>query len=120
MAIRLIRFTRAEAQPIRLFESAGAFSVPIADGSGEAHAYAVHFEPGGLIGSHPAGFDQLFLVAQGSGWVSGSDGVRHPIGPGEGAFIPRGETHSKGSDSGMLAVMLQASRYQLAELQQES
>ena len=59
------------------------------------------------------GHDALISVYQshgpmpGSGWVSGSDGVRRPLGVGRGAFIGRGEVHAKGSESGLTAIMVQ-------------
>lgn len=111
VGIRLISFTADEARRIDQFDSRGASSVDLAHGEGEAHAYAIHIEPGGVIGPHPAGFDQLFLVVRGSGWVAGADGVRHAVGLERGAFIPTGEMHSKGSDVGMLAIMVQAGRW---------
>lgn len=105
--MRTLRFNRDLAQPITLFDSTGAFSVPLADGSGEAHVYCVHMDAGGCIGEHPAGFSQLFLVVQGSGWAAGADGVRVPLPSGHGALIERGERHSKGSEDGMTAIMVQ-------------
>lgn len=114
MTIRIFSFDAGQALPIEHYASIGASSVDLAHGSGAAHAYAIHFEPGGSIGPHPAGFDQLFLVVQGSGWVVGADGVRLAVDHGCGAFIPNGEVHSKGSEAGMLAVMIQASEFSLA------
>jgi quercetin dioxygenase-like cupin family protein len=105
--MRTLRFTRPLAQPITLFDSTGASSVPLGDGSGEAHIYCVHIEAGGSIGEHPAGFFQLFLVVAGSGWVAGADGVQVRLSVGEGAFLERGEIHSKGSETGMAAIMVQ-------------
>jgi len=113
MPIRLVRFGREQAKPVESYASSGAWACELAHGGGESHAYVVHIEPGGVIGPHPAGFDQLFLVVQGSGWVAGSDGVRHPINAGCGAYVPTGEHHSKGSEAGMVAVMIQASQFQL-------
>jgi hypothetical protein len=37
------------------------------------------------------------------------------VGTNGGAFVPRGEVHSKGSETGMLALMVQASTFSLAE-----
>jgi hypothetical protein len=105
--MRTVRFTRELAQPITLFDSTGAASVPLGDGSGEAHVYWIHIEAGGCIGAHPAGFGQLFLVVAGSGWVAGADGVRIEVSAGQGAYIERGEYHSKGSESGLAALMVQ-------------
>ena len=115
MAIRPFRFNASQAKPIHAYASAGAQSCEIAHGSGESHVYVVHIEPGGIIGPHPAGFDQILLVVKGSGWVAGNDGVRHKIEEESGAFIPFGEKHSKGSSSGMVAVMLQAASFNLVQ-----
>lgn len=113
MAIQLITYSADQSQAIHLFASVGASSIELAHGKGESHAYAIHFIPGGMIGPHPAGFDQLFLPLQGTGWVAGSDGVRHAVGPFRGAFVPKGEVHAKGSDTGMVALMVQSSAFGL-------
>lgn len=101
--------------PARGFEPIGprpyrvrlASSLEVAEGQGEAHAYVVHFEAGGEIGPHEAGFGQLFFAVRGSGWVAGGDGRRQALAEGEAALITRGEVHSKGSESGMTALMVQ-------------
>lgn len=115
MTIRLVDFTAPRARAIEEFAASGASSVDLAHGTGESHAYAIHFAPGGVVGPHPAGFDQLFLVVQGSGWIAGADGVRIRISTNCGAFVPTGEVHSKGSETGMLALMVQAHAFSLAE-----
>lgn len=111
--MHLIRFSPEDSMPITAFGSVSARGHLLADGAGESHAYAIHIAAGGLIGPHVAGFDQLFLVVQGSGWASGADGVRVAVPAGCGAFFRRGELHAKGSESGLLAVMLQASSFAL-------
>jgi quercetin dioxygenase-like cupin family protein len=105
--VELLRFGRDIAEPIAAFGSKLAASVELAAGEGEAHAYVVYFEAGGEIGPHEAEFGQLFFAVAGSGWVAGADGRRVRLGEGEAAFIRRGETHSKGSDTGMTALMVQ-------------
>lgn len=111
--MHLIHFTPETSVPITAFGSVSARSRLLADGAGESHAYTIHMDAGGLIGPHVAGFDQLFLVVRGSGWASGADGVRVPVPAGCGAFFHRGELHAKGSEHGLLAVMLQASSFAL-------
>lgn len=112
--MKIIAFSPAQAEPISLFESVGASSVPLGDGHGEAHVYCLHFEPGGQIGAHPTSFGQLFLVVAGSGWVSGGDGVRVELMAGQGAYFARGEQHTKGSEHGMIAIMVQVHDLSLA------
>lgn len=110
----VIDFSPARARPIELFGSARAASVPLGDGAGEVHVYAVRIAPGGSIGRHVAGFDQLFLVVEGSGWAEGGDGVRVDLPSGRGAFFRKGEMHSKGSAGGLTAIMIQADRVEPA------
>jgi len=63
-------------------------SVHLGSGSGESHAYVLHFEAGGEIGEHETGFGQLFVVVGGAGWVvSGSD--RYEVGLGDAVFLPQ-------------------------------
>jgi quercetin dioxygenase-like cupin family protein len=105
--VEILRFDPSLADPITRFRSRLAASTKLAEGEGEAHAYVVYFEPGGEIGPHEAGFGQIFFAVTGSGWAAGGDGERVPLAEGEAAFIHRGEVHSKGSETGMIALMVQ-------------
>jgi quercetin dioxygenase-like cupin family protein len=107
--MKILRFDPSLAEPIgrRPYRVQRTSSIELAEGQGEAHAYVLYFEPGGEIGPHEAGFGQLFLAVSGSGWVAGADGVHLPLAEGEAAFIRRGEVHSKGSEAGLTALMLQ-------------
>ena len=108
--MRLIEFLRDKASPITLFESVSAASLEIGEGHGEAHVYCIYLEPGGRIGDHRAGFDQLFLVVEGTAWAEGEDQRRIALSAGQGAYFATGEMHSKGSDQGATAIMIQVSR----------
>jgi quercetin dioxygenase-like cupin family protein len=107
--MRILRFDASLAEPIdsRPYEVKLASSIPLAEGEGEAHAYVLYFQPGGEIGPHEASFGQLFFAASGNGWVAGGDGERLPLAEGQAAFIHRGEIHSKGSETGLMALMVQ-------------
>lgn len=89
------------------FVVSGVTISPIARGHGFQVA-CMRFGPGGLIGRHDATVPQLFVVADGDGWVSGEDGTRRPIGAGEAAFWVAGESHESGSERGMSAFVLEA------------
>src|SRR5512135_2577660 len=95
--------------PILDYESRAAASAAIGRGAGDGHIHWLRFEPGGVVGPHPAGFAQLLVPLEGSGWAAGPDAVRHPISRGRVAFIAPGEVHSKGSEDGMRALMIQLS-----------
>lgn len=114
--MKIINFSERHAEPIESFESVHASSVRLGGGDGEAHVYCVRFAPGGKIGEHPAGFGQFFLVIEGSGWVSGEGGRRVELSTGQGAYFARGEMHSKGSDIGMTAIMIQVTELQPASV----
>ena len=105
--MHILNFSADHGVPIAEFSSSRASSVDLAHGQGEVHVYAVHFDANGIIGNHPTGFCQLFLVTQGDGWVAGEDGIRQQLSAGYGAVFKQGESHSKGSESGMAAIMVQ-------------
>lgn len=102
----VIRFTPDVAHPILDFEAIGSSSVHLGSGSGESHAYVLHFDPGGEIGMHEAGFDQLFLVVSGEAWLT-VEGDTVELSAGETGVVPRGSMHAKGSRRGGTAVMVQ-------------
>jgi quercetin dioxygenase-like cupin family protein len=107
--MEILRFSARLAERIgrRPYDVKLASSIKLAEGAGEAHAYVVYFEPGGVIGPHEAGFGQIFFAVAGSGWVAGADDQRIALAEGEAAFINRGEVHAKGSESGLTALMVQ-------------
>lgn len=108
-SVQIVRFEADLAARIgpRPYAVRGASSIELAEGAGEAHGYVLYFDPGGEIGPHEAGFGQMLLALAGDGWVAGGDGERLPLGEGQAAFIQRGEIHSKGSETGMTALMVQ-------------
>lgn len=113
--MKIVAVGPAQQKRITGYDATNAFSLVAASGSGRAHVHTLHFEPGGVIGRHPAGPAQLFIVVEGAGWVEGGDGVRAPITVGQAAYIAAGESHAKGSESGMSAVMVQVETLALEE-----
>jgi quercetin dioxygenase-like cupin family protein len=81
---------------------------PLASSAGPAHVACVHLAAGGTVGEHDALADQLFCVVDGEGWVSGADAARRSIHPMEAAYWRSGERHAAGTDSGMVAVIMEA------------
>ena len=118
MRMRVIKPDAAVAELIgsRPYEVNLASSIKLAEGEGEAHAYLLFFEPEGEIGPHEAGFGQLFFAVAGAGWVAGGDAIRIPLATGQAALIDRGEVHSKGSDTGLTALMIQVRDLSWADL----
>lgn len=108
--MKILRFEHSKGERIgpRPFVAKDVSEVRVGKGGGDARVYLLYFEPGGLIDPHEAGFGQLLFALSGSGWVaSGAHGERQPPAQGEAAFVARGEVHAKGSDGGLIALMIQ-------------
>ena len=65
------------------------------------------FAPGGRLLRHPATFPQVLAVLEGSGAVSGGEGVVEPIAAGEAVFWHKGEEHETTSDAGLTALIIE-------------
>jgi quercetin dioxygenase-like cupin family protein len=65
------------------------------------------FRPGGRLRRHPASDPQIFAVLEGSGEVSGKDGVDEPIEAGEAVHLHEGEDHEIKSEAGLTALILE-------------
>jgi hypothetical protein len=63
--------------------------------------------PGGRLLRHPATFPQVLAVLDGSGEVSGADGVVESIAAGEAVFWHKGEEHETTSDAGLTALIIE-------------
>ena len=65
------------------------------------------FEPGGRIRRHPGTYPQIIAVVEGSGAVSGANGVDEPINAGEAVFLHEGEDHEMKSEAGLTALIIE-------------
>ena len=74
---------------------------------GARQAVILRFEPGGRLRRHPAGSPQILAVLEGSGEVSGANGVDEPIGAGEAVFLHEGEDHEMKSEAGLMALIIE-------------
>jgi quercetin dioxygenase-like cupin family protein len=63
--------------------------------------------PGGRLARHPAMVPQILAVLDGSGEVSGSDGVCEPIEAGQAVFWTQGEEHETSSIAGLTALIIE-------------
>lgn len=62
---------------------------------------------GGCIARHPAIVPQILAVIDGSGEVSGADGISEHIAAGEAVFWAAGEEHETRTDTGLTALVLE-------------
>ena len=117
--MRIFRFDREVAQPIKQFDSA---NVSIGRGvrmDGKSRVAVFHVEPGGTVGYHPSVGYQLYLVINGEGWVEGPERVPRAIHAGQAVFWVDGEWHASGSNTGMTAVVVEADEMNPAEFMPE-
>ena len=104
--MQISRFDAQVGKLIDRFESSGAMVTPVARPS-TMQAVVMHIAPAGVVGYHQATHNQLFLVVAGQGWVRGESPERTPIAAGQAVFWSAGEWHESGSDTGMMAVVLE-------------
>jgi hypothetical protein len=76
--VEIFQFDRGE-RLVRIHDSIGLHATRIAAGHGPVRLVCLRLDPGGVVGTHPAGAAQLFLVVAGDGWIAGPDGERVPI-----------------------------------------
>ena len=99
---------RVELAGEREVTAPGSVSARVRRLAPEAHVVVIEIAPGGVVGRHPAVVPQLFVVASGSGWVSGDGGEREAIRAGDAVLWDQGEEHESGSDEGMTALVVEA------------
>jgi quercetin dioxygenase-like cupin family protein len=76
--------------------------------TGDVHVGCMYLEKDGIVGYHQAVIPQLFLVVQGEGWVRGKDTEKLPIKAGQAAFWQSDEWHETGTDTGMVAIVIES------------
>jgi len=99
---------RVELSGERPLTAPGSVNAAVRKLAAHAHAVVIELEPGGIVGRHPAGVAQLFVVVRGSGWASGIDGERVPVEAGEAVLWEPGEEHESGSDEGMTVLVVES------------
>lgn len=104
----IFRFGADAGRSVTAYGSAGARLSRVVRTQDDALIGCFYLEVGGVVGYHPAAMPQLFLVVAGSGWVRGEGTGRVPIEAGQAAFWHEGEGHESGTDTGMVAVVIEA------------
>ena len=106
--MKVVDFYPQNSRPVTEFGSRNAFISPLARLDAETQIHCIYFQPGGIVGYHPALGHQLFFVVQGKGWVRGEKGDRVWITSGQGVYWEPGEGHESGTDEGMVAIIVEA------------
>ena len=108
--MRLLDFDAGRAFAISGFGSRSATALPMTLPDGHAHVVCLRIGAGGVLGRHPAPVDQIFVVVEGEGCVSGTDGERVSVTAGKAVYWEAGEEHESGTDSAMTAIVVEAER----------
>ena len=111
--MKIFRFDRETGRTIDRYNSTGFTLTRVAHLLEETMIQCAYLEPNGSIGYHQATVPQLFLVFQGAGWVRGQSPERTQIQAGQGAYWEEGEWHEAGTESGLVAIMIEATRFDL-------
>jgi quercetin dioxygenase-like cupin family protein len=112
--VEIFQFDRGE-RIIQSYGSEGLRATRVAAGTGQIRLTCLTLAPGGVIGTHPATDAQLFLVIAGQGWAAGPDGERVPVSAGWGVRWDAGETHTSGTQAGLIALAVEGSPLDLFE-----
>ncbi|KAA0546584.1 cupin [Bacillus sp. BGMRC 2118] len=105
--MKLFTFSKEIGKEIKAFGSNFVMS-RIGTGEEGFHVGCMYLDKNDVIGRHDAVTSQLFLVVSGEGWVSGADHEKVRINVGEAAFWEKGESHEAGSETTMIAIVIEA------------
>lgn len=111
-AVKIFSFARDDGHHVDQYGSDFVLA-PLTDPHGRVRVACFHLGPGEFIGEHEATVDQLFCVVEGSGWVSGSDGVQSTIKSHQGAYWASGERHATGTEYGLTAIVLEGDEFSI-------
>ncbi|MEX2105242.1 MAG: cupin [Bacilli bacterium] len=106
--MKIFRFDKEVGKNIPAFNSSNFIMTRIGHFTDEAHIGCMHIGEEGVVGYHQAKMSQLFLVAQGEGWVRTDESDRMTIKAGEAAHWTEGEWHESGSDEGMVVIVIES------------
>jgi len=114
--MQLYRFDREVGESIDRFESSGFVISKIVRVLDEATVNCAYLAPNGVIGFHQTTTDQLFVAVQGEGWVRGAEPERTPIKAGQIAYWQKDEWHESGTDTGLIAILIEGDQLDLSRL----
>lgn len=114
--MKIFRFDREVGKEIEQFGSVKAIISQILHLEEEAVISSVYLQPEGKIGYHQAAAPQLFLLVQGQGWIRGETDEVIDVREGQAVFWEQGEWHESGSDTGMIAVIIEGLHFDPAKL----
>lgn len=105
--MKFFRFDAVMRREIQQFGSKNVGITPIQRTDGPFSIGCLHFSSESVLGMHPATCPQLLLVVEGEGWVRVANGEKISVKKGVAVFWSPGEDHESGSDTGMVAFVVE-------------
>ncbi|MBI4758256.1 MAG: cupin [Chloroflexi bacterium] len=106
--MKIFRFDPKVGRKIENFGSTNFVLSGIVHLRPDARISCIHLSSNGIVGYHQAVTPQLFLVVQGAGWVRGETSDRIAITVGQAAFWEKGEWHESGTNTGLMAIVIES------------
>lgn len=110
--MRRLRLDRG-GRSVEHFDSRALTYLPLGVLAGHAQVGIIRLRRGGRVGRHAAVVAQLFVAVSGEGWVAGGDGKRQPLRAGQAVLWDEGEEHEAGTESGLVALLVEAEEFDL-------
>jgi hypothetical protein len=114
--MNLYRFDIDVGETIDRFDSSGFVISKIARLFDNTLVHCAYLARNGVIGFHQTATAQLFLVVQGEGWVRGAEPERTALTTGQAAYWEREEWHESGTETGMIAILIEGAKFDLSRL----
>jgi quercetin dioxygenase-like cupin family protein len=105
--MKIFRFDPEVGKSIDRFNSSGLIISRVVELFDEAVVSCAYLSTDGVIGYHQATIPQLFLVVHGEGWVRAENADKTSIKAGQAAYWEKGEWHESGTETGMIAVIIE-------------
>lgn len=105
--MKLFRFDKEVGTHISRYESDFRLSRILRTENANLQISCMYLDVDGVIGLHPATVDQLLLIMEGEGMVTGSEQKETKVSKGEGVFWKAGEWHETKSEKGMTAITIE-------------
>jgi len=112
--LKLFRFSGSK--PITNYNSINAAATPVLRDLQGVHLTWIRIDAGGVLGNHQAVTNQLFIVVSGDGWIQVQGSSRVNVTAGQGAFWQAGEWHESGTDSGLMALVVESDALDLGHI----
>lgn len=114
--MKLFRFDPEAGRNIDKYQSSRFIISRVVHLFDEATIHCAYLDANGLIGYHQAADFQLLLVVQGTGWVRGEASEKTSIKAGQAAYWDKGEWHESGTETGMIAIIIESVNINPAKL----